>query len=79
MKTRQRFLLIIFVLTLLVVGIAAAAPTPPKSPGISPGTVIVLKPQQTLSVSCLGDELIVVPSGDLDAKLTCRVWMKGDE
>ena len=78
MKTRQRFLLIIFVLTLLVVGVAAAAPIPPKSPS-SQGVVIVLKPQQTLSVSCLGDELIVVTSGDLDAELTCRVWLKGDE
>ncbi len=78
MNARQRFLFILFVLILLVVGVTAVAPTPPKSPS-SQGAGIVLKPQQTLSVSCLGDELIIVPFGDLDAKLTCRVWMKGDE
>lgn len=78
MKARQRFLLILFVLTLLVVGVTAVAPIPPKSPS-SPRLAIVLKPQQTLSVSCLGDELIVAENGRLGAELTCRVWVKGDE
>ncbi len=76
MKARQRFLLILFVLTLLVAGVTAVAPIPPKSPS-SPRLAIVLKPQQTIMVTCVGgDELIVVPSGELDAELTCRVWVK---
>ncbi|MBP6468930.1 MAG: hypothetical protein KBE23_03220 [Chloroflexi bacterium] len=76
MNARQRFLFILFVLILLVVGVTAVAPIPPKSPS-SPGLAIVLKPQQTIMVTCVGgDELIVAPSGDLDAELTCRVWVK---
>ena len=76
MKARQRFLLILFVLTLLVAGVTAVAPIPPKFPS-SPGMAIVLKPQQTIMVTCVGgDALIVGPSGELDAELTCRVWVR---
>ncbi len=67
--TKKRIGLVLVFLALLLV-LLAAAPMPP-----SPDTII-LKAQQTVTIYCNGDQLIVTPASKVQADVTCRVWVR---
>jgi len=39
-------------------------------------TTIWLKANETVTVMCQGDELIITPYGDEQVEITCRVWVE---
>lgn len=72
MKSPRTFHYRLMLCVLLIVALTlTAAGSPPR--GDSAG--VILKAQQSVTVTCLGDDLIISPYGDTQAQLVCRVWV----
>ncbi len=75
MTTDKRFYKRIFAIytavLVMVVLMLTAAGGPPR--GTSAG--VILKAQQSVTVTCLGDNLLISSYGNQQAELTCRVWV----
>ena len=64
----------IVLLVALLLALAGAALAAPISPARA--NTIILKPQQSIMIRCVGgDELIIAPVG-LEAEIACRVWVR---
>lgn len=61
----HKIVLAVVLLAMLVTAVAAAAPM----------ATIVFKAQETHMLICQGDEFIIVPIGDTQMEVTCRVWV----
>jgi hypothetical protein len=71
MKKLLILVLLVSVLALAGTAVLAAETISPNRP-----ITIELDPQETVIIRCLGgDELIVNPLGELEAEVTCRVWV----
>lgn len=70
---KAKLRLIVLALCLVVLtGAVSAAPDPPGGDRLA----LVLKAQQSVGVTCLGDELIITLNGRREAEVTCRVWVR---
>ncbi len=72
---RMPFWLYTAVLVIVLIGCLAAAGQPLQGTSAEMAGII-LKGQQSVMVTCLGDELIVTPYGNQQAEITCRVWVR---
>lgn len=71
-KRFHQALITVYLVVLLLVALGlTAAGSPPRSTSAG----VILKAQQSVMVTCLGDELIITPYGNQQAELTCRVWV----
>lgn len=67
----KKWLLLIGVVFFLAVGTATAVEVSLLT--------INLKAQQSVTIVCNGDELIVFPVNDNEMQVTCRVWVNEEE
>ncbi len=70
-RFHQRLFAVYTAVLVIIALMLTAAGSPPR--GDSAG--VILKAQQSVTVTCLGDDLIISPYGDTQAQLVCRVWV----